>query len=77
MLNSHAKTAIQRQIDETERWIDERVDGRFGLTDDQIRLAEGRPGRRRRVTRPAPAAPRPRHAGKPAARRLDIHQTFT
>jgi len=60
--------AIQRQTDATDRRIDERVDGRFGLTDDQIRLAEGAAvaASARDSSRPAPPAPRRKTGGTPA-----------
>ncbi len=37
---AHAKTAIQRQIDATDRQIDQLVYELYGLTDDEIRIVE-------------------------------------
>jgi hypothetical protein len=38
---AHAKTAIQRQIDATDRQIDQLVYELYGLTDEEIRIVEG------------------------------------
>jgi len=37
---SHDKTAIQRQIDATDRRIDQLLYELYGLTDDEIRIVE-------------------------------------
>ena len=37
----HEKTALQRQIDATDRQIDQVVYGLYGLTDGEIRIVEG------------------------------------
>jgi len=37
---AHAKTAIQRQIDATDRQIDQLVYKLYGLTEDEIRIVE-------------------------------------
>ena len=37
---AHAKTALQRQIDATDRQIDQLVYEFYGLTDDEIRIVE-------------------------------------
>ena len=37
---SHEKTAIQRQIDATDRQIDQLVYDLYGLTDEEIRIVE-------------------------------------
>jgi hypothetical protein len=38
---AHEKTALQRQIDATDRQIDQLVYELYGLTDDEIRIVEG------------------------------------
>jgi DNA-binding protein H-NS len=37
---SHEKTAIQRQIDATDKQIDQLVYEFYGLTDEEIRIVE-------------------------------------
>jgi len=37
---SHKKTAIQRQIDATDKQIDQLVYELYGLTDEEIRIVE-------------------------------------
>jgi len=37
---SHEKTVLQRQIDATDRQIDQLVYELYGLTDDEIRIVE-------------------------------------
>jgi len=37
---SHKKTAIQRQIDATDKQIDQLVYELYGLTDNEIRIVE-------------------------------------
>lgn len=37
---THVKTALQRQIDATDRQIDQLVYELYGLTDDEIKLVE-------------------------------------
>ncbi len=37
---THAKTAIQRQIDGTDPQIDNLLDKLYGVTDDEIRMIE-------------------------------------
>ncbi|MBN1361090.1 MAG: hypothetical protein JW993_10875 [Sedimentisphaerales bacterium] len=37
---AHGKTAIQRQIDATDRQIDQLVYQLYGLTDEEIRIVE-------------------------------------
>ena len=39
---AHEKTALQRQIDATDRQIDNLVYELYGLTDDEIKIVEGR-----------------------------------
>ncbi|MCK4340341.1 MAG: hypothetical protein KAY37_01285 [Phycisphaerae bacterium] len=38
---AHAKTSIQRQIDATDRQIDQLVYELYGLTDEEIAIVEG------------------------------------
>ena len=38
----HEKTALQRQIDATDRQIDQLVYELYGLTEEEIRIVEGR-----------------------------------
>ena len=37
----HEKTALQRQIDATDRQIDQLVYELYGLTEEEIRIVEG------------------------------------
>jgi len=37
----HEKTALQRQINDTDRQIDQFVYELYGLTDEEIRIVEG------------------------------------
>jgi hypothetical protein len=43
----HEKTALQRQIDATDRQIDQLVYELYGLTDDEISVVEGATGPRK------------------------------
>jgi type II restriction/modification system DNA methylase subunit YeeA len=43
----HEKTALQRQIDATDRQIDQLVYELYGLTDDEISIVESATGPRR------------------------------
>jgi hypothetical protein len=38
---AHEKTALQRQIDATDRQIDQLVYELYGLTDEEIKIVEG------------------------------------
>ncbi|MHB8846309.1 MAG: hypothetical protein ACYC7L_16365 [Nitrospirota bacterium] len=38
----HEKTALQRQIDATDRQIDQLVYELYGLTEDEIKIVEGK-----------------------------------
>jgi hypothetical protein len=56
----HEKTALHRQIDATDRQIDQLVYELYGLTEDEISIVEGATGPRKRkngncVRRPSPA----------------------
>jgi len=39
--HDHEKTALQRQIDATDRQIDQLVYEFYGLTEEEIRIVEG------------------------------------
>ncbi len=39
---AHEKTALQRQIDATDHQIDQLVYELYGLTDEEIRIVEGK-----------------------------------